>query len=137
MNRAADRMRLGLRGDLATDLVLFGGYGSAAMVEIMERLGAAGLPVRLILVCGRNEKLAAALNASPAPINRAVRTFSNDIAHLMHLSDFFVGSPAHAVGRIRNLSSDTSDGCLPRRMFACWRVWSGRLPKPASSRCDF
>ncbi len=37
-DRIAERERLGLRADLPTGLVLFGGYGSGAMLEIAERL---------------------------------------------------------------------------------------------------
>src|ERR1043166_598935 len=57
------RKELGLQPHLTTALVLFGGYGSSVMLEITRRLDGARLPLQLILVCGRNEKLAAAFNA--------------------------------------------------------------------------
>jgi len=55
------RKQMGLRADLATAIVLFGGHGSKVMYEITERLDAANLPLQLILICGRNEELATKL----------------------------------------------------------------------------
>ena len=42
-DRSVERLRLGLDPDLPTGLVLFGGYGSAMMLDIMERIAAARL----------------------------------------------------------------------------------------------
>src|SRR5580704_15510995 len=47
-NRAAERERLGLRADLPTGLVLFGGHGSKVMLEIAERLDRSPLDLQLI-----------------------------------------------------------------------------------------
>ena len=52
------RRELQLREDLPTGLLLFGGFGSKVMYEIVEKLEAAGLPLQLIVICGRNEALA-------------------------------------------------------------------------------
>src|SRR5271169_5437221 len=52
------RRELNLRPDLPTGMLLFGGFGSNQMYEIVERLEAAGLLLQLIVICGRNEKLA-------------------------------------------------------------------------------
>src|SRR6266480_4972468 len=57
------RRGMGLRPDLPTAIVLFGGHGSKVMYTITERLNAAGLPLQLILICGRNEELEAKLRA--------------------------------------------------------------------------
>lgn len=92
-DRAAERLRLGLDPDIPTGLVLFGGYGAAVMKDIMERIAAAPVRTQLILLCGRNARLAAKLAASPAPIRRVVETFTNDVARYMRLSDFFIGKP--------------------------------------------
>src|SRR6266478_5693173 len=51
------RKELGLRPDLSTAIVLFGGHGSKVMYEIAQHLDAAQLPLQLILICGRNEEL--------------------------------------------------------------------------------
>src|SRR5216684_242193 len=53
------RNELGLQPALPTAIVLFGGHGSKVMYDIAERLDAAQLRLQLILICGRNEELAA------------------------------------------------------------------------------
>ena len=57
------RRQMGFCEDLPTAIVLFGGDGSKVMYEITERLNAADSPLQLILICGRNEELAARLRA--------------------------------------------------------------------------
>src|SRR5258707_10522359 len=58
------RREMGLREDLPTAIVLFGGHGSKVMYDITEKLDAAGLPLQLILIFGRNEELAGKFVAS-------------------------------------------------------------------------
>jgi UDP-N-acetylglucosamine:LPS N-acetylglucosamine transferase len=91
--RVAGRLRLGLRADLPTAVVLFGGYGSQAMLEIANRLDASKLELQLIFICGRNEKLAAALRAGKPRLPRFVEGFTKDVNRYMHLADFFIGKP--------------------------------------------
>lgn len=81
----------GLRADLPTGLVLFGGEGSAAMIEIARQLRDA--PVQLIMVCGRNEKLAARLRAMPRAMPMYVEGYTREIPYYMRVSDFFIGKP--------------------------------------------
>ena len=90
---AAERRRHGLDPERPTGLVLFGGYGASAMLEIAERLDASHLPVQLILICGRNEKLAGELRRRPSRRARLVEGFTTEIPYYMHLSDFFLGKP--------------------------------------------
>jgi len=88
--RALERRRLGLDPDAPAALVLFGGEGSRAMLDIARRLP----DTPLILACGRNERLAQALRALPggrAP--RVVLGFTPHIARYMRLADFFIGKP--------------------------------------------
>jgi len=92
-NRFRERERLGLRADLATGLVLFGGHGSQAMLEIAERLDASPLQLQLILICGKNEKLAAALRAQKPRLPRFVEGFTTKVNYYMQLADFFIGKP--------------------------------------------
>jgi 1,2-diacylglycerol 3-beta-galactosyltransferase len=92
-DRAAQRQRLGLDPQLPTGLVLFGGEGSAAMLEIARRLEAAARPVQLILICGRNQKLAATLRAMPSHMPMFVEGFTREVPYYMHLADFFIGKP--------------------------------------------
>jgi len=92
-DRSAERQRLGLNPEWPTGLVLFGGEGSAAMLEIACRLEAAARPLQLILICGRNQKLADRLRAMPARIPMFVEGFTREVPYYMHLSDFFIGKP--------------------------------------------
>ena len=59
------RKQMGLRDDLPAAIVLFGGYGSGVMYQIARRLDREAVPVQLILICGRNEKLANKFRAEP------------------------------------------------------------------------
>ncbi len=93
VDRAAERRKLGLDPEKPTGLVLFGGAGSAVMTEIAERLDRSGSDVQLILICGRNEKLAAKLRALPKRIPMHIEGFTKEIPYFMHLADFFIGKP--------------------------------------------
>jgi 1,2-diacylglycerol 3-beta-galactosyltransferase len=92
-DRIAERERLGLRRDLPTGLVLFGGWGSQAMLEIAERLDASGLELQLILICGRNENLANSLRSAKTRFPRFVEGFTTKVNTYMQLADFFIGKP--------------------------------------------
>ncbi len=93
VNRSAERQRLGLDPQLPTGLVLFGGEGSAVMLEIARHLQSAARPLQLILICGRNQKLAASLRAMQSRIPMFVEGFTREVPYYMHLSDFFIGKP--------------------------------------------
>ena len=92
-DRAAERARLGLRPDLPTAVVLFGGYGSEAMLEIAERLDRSQLELQLIMICGRNEKLANELRARHSRLPCFVEGFTSKVNYYMQLADFFIGKP--------------------------------------------
>ncbi|HTZ73879.1 MAG TPA: glycosyltransferase [Candidatus Aquilonibacter sp.] len=89
----AERQRLGLRSGLTTGIVLFGGQGSKAMLDIAERLDRSGLPLQLILICGKNEKLGAALRARSRRMPVFVEGFTTRVNYYMQLADFFIGKP--------------------------------------------
>ena len=93
VSREEGRRRLGLNPDLPTGIVLFGGQGSSVMVEIAERLGRSGLKLQLIMICGRNAKLADRLRSLKIDIPIRVEGFSSEIPSFMHLSDFLIGKP--------------------------------------------
>ena len=92
-DRAAGRQKLGLRTDLPTGLVLFGGYGSHEIREIAERLDRSALDLQLILICGKNARLAEELRARKWRIPVLVEGFTTKVNEYMHLADFFVGKP--------------------------------------------
>ena len=88
-DRTAERVLVGLDAATPTGLVSFGGTGSSAMKRIAQRLPT----TPLVLMCGRNEALAAELRAMPASAPRVVVGFTPDVARWMHLADFFIGKP--------------------------------------------
>jgi 1,2-diacylglycerol 3-beta-galactosyltransferase len=88
-NREAARARLGFDPRKPVGLVLFGGQGSAVMLEIARRL-----PDRqLLLICGHNEKLAARLRALPHAAPMFVEGFTKEVPKYMQLADYFIGKP--------------------------------------------
>lgn len=92
--RRAERKQRGLDRDLPTGLVLFGGQGSDAMLEIAERLDAEGpFNLQLIFICGRNQKLADALRRRHSRLRCFVEGFTKEVPTYMVLSDFFIGKP--------------------------------------------
>jgi len=87
------RKELGLQADLPTAIVLFGGHGSKVMYQIAERLDRARLGLQLILICGRNEELAAKFNARRWRMPVKVIGFTKEIHKLMRAADFLIGKP--------------------------------------------
>lgn len=90
LDRRAERLAAGLDEATPTGLVLFGGAGSRVMKRIALQLP----DTPLVLMCGRNETLAAELRALPpgrAP--RVVVGHTPDVARWMRLADFFIGKP--------------------------------------------
>jgi UDP-N-acetylglucosamine:LPS N-acetylglucosamine transferase len=93
LDRATERKKLGLDPDLPTGIVLFGGYGTSKMLHILRQINRSSLQVQLILICGRNEKLAETLRREPTRIPIHVEGFTTQIPFFMALSDFFIGKP--------------------------------------------
>ncbi len=87
------RREMGLREDLPTAIVLFGGHGSKVMYDITEKLDAAGLPLQLILICGRNEELAGKLRARQWKMPIHVVGFTKEVHRMMRAADFLIGKP--------------------------------------------
>jgi 1,2-diacylglycerol 3-beta-galactosyltransferase len=87
--RAAALKELGLDPQKPVGLVLFGGQGASVMLSIARRL-----PDRqLILICGHNAKLRAALQALPHPAPIFVEGFTKNIPHYMQLANYLIGKP--------------------------------------------
>lgn len=93
LNRRAELMRRGLRPDLPTGLVLFGGEGSNEMLRIAKALNREDSGIQLILLCGKNEELADQLRAMPQRIPMFVQGFTRDVPLYMEISDLFIGKP--------------------------------------------
>jgi 1,2-diacylglycerol 3-beta-galactosyltransferase len=90
---AAERERLGLRADLPTGLVMFGGHGSRKMLTIARRVAAAGLKTQLIFICGHNQRLREQLSALELPFAHHIEGFTREIPRFMSIADYFVGKP--------------------------------------------
>ena len=88
-DQAALRREAGLDAHTPTGLVLFGGTGSRVMKSINTTLR----NTPLVLMCGRNEALAAELRAMPATAPRVVVGYTPDVARWMQCADFFIGKP--------------------------------------------
>jgi hypothetical protein len=88
--RGEERKKLGLDPDLTTGLVLFGGEGSNAMLDIAKRVTARA---QFIFICGKNQRLAERLRRLPTSFPKHVEGFTSEIPRYMHISDFFIGKP--------------------------------------------
>ncbi len=93
IDRTAERRSLGLDPELPTGLLLFGGQGSAMMELIIRRLDASDLKMQMIAVCGHNERLFQRLRGLKTRFPLHTVGFTREVAHLMQLSDFFIGKP--------------------------------------------
>jgi UDP-N-acetylglucosamine:LPS N-acetylglucosamine transferase len=87
------RKEMGLQADLPTAIVLFGGHGSKVMYHLTERLNTASLSLQLILICGRNEELAAKFRAKKWDLPVHVVGFTKEVHKLMRAADFLIGKP--------------------------------------------
>jgi len=87
------RRKLGLQPDLPTGILLFGGFGSKVMFDIVERLDVARVPVQLIVICGRNDKLAEEFRARSWNLPLHVLGFTKEVHRLMRAADFLIGKP--------------------------------------------
>lgn len=92
-DRVAERRRLGLKPDLPTGLVLFGGEGSIDLVKIARALNREDLAMQLILICGKHQEAAARLRAMSKRIPMFVEGFTREVPYYMELADFFIGKP--------------------------------------------
>ena len=92
-DRARERQGLGLDPVQPTGLVLYGGQGADAMLNIARAAARAKSPVQMIFLCGRNRRLAERLRALKLPYRSFVQEFTDDVPHFMRLSDFFIGKP--------------------------------------------
>ncbi len=93
LNRPTERMRLGLRPDLPTGLVLIGSEGSTEMIRIARALNRADSGIQLILLCGKNDAVAGELRAMEHRIPMFIESFTCEVPYYMELADFFIGKP--------------------------------------------
>jgi hypothetical protein len=89
----AVRAELGLDPALPTAIVLFGGYGSNVIHDIVRRVDASRLSMQMILVCGRNARLAARLRGQSWRLPLHIVGFTREVNRLMRAADFLIGKP--------------------------------------------
>jgi len=92
-DRILERERLALHRSLPTGLILFGGHGSKEILKIADRLNQAALQLQLIIICGKNEKLAATLRSRKFRFPVFIEGFTSRVNYYMQLADFFIGKP--------------------------------------------
>ena len=90
---AAIRQQLGLDQAVPTAMVLFGGYGSNLIYDIVEQIDAARLPLQMILICGKNDRLAERLRGQKWNLRVHIVGFTRDVNRLMRAADFLIGKP--------------------------------------------
>lgn len=93
LNRSLERKKLGLDPGLPTGVVLFGGHGSSAILNIVKRLDAGGANLQLILLCGKNQKLLTAVKRLNTRLPVFTEGFTQRVDYYMAISDFFIGKP--------------------------------------------
>ena len=93
VDRGPDRAALGLDPELPTAMMMFGGEGSPAMIEIARALDASGLDLQIIAVCGKGKRIEAAMRAMPRRIRMHIEGFTREVPRFMRLADFFIGKP--------------------------------------------
>jgi len=93
IDKGQERIKLGLKPDLPTGIVMFGGHGSSAMLEIAKKLDQSSQPLQLILLCGHNIELAARLRNLGLKKPVVIEGFTSKVESFMALGDFFVGKP--------------------------------------------
>src|ERR1700674_2335349 len=93
VDRVEERIKLGLEPDSPTGIVMFGGHGSASMLEIAKRLDESSNQLQLIFLCGHNLELAAKLRGLELTKPTVIEGFTTKVDYFMSLADFFIGKP--------------------------------------------
>ena len=78
---------------MPTGIIMFGGQGSASMIEIAKRLEQSSSQHQLIFLCGHNLELATKLRGLGLIKPRVIEGFTTQVDYFMSLADFFIGKP--------------------------------------------
>lgn len=82
--------RLGLTDGALTILITGGGDGLGKMLQVINQLDASGLPIQLVIVCGRNQKLYAELKTRNFHLPVSVIPFTEEMPSLLCAADVLV-----------------------------------------------
>ncbi len=91
IDREQERIRLGLQPNRPTGIVMFGGHGSASMLDIAKQMDRHAGQVQLIFLCGHNVELAAKIRNLRLKMPVAVEEFTTQVDYFMSVADFFIG----------------------------------------------
>jgi processive 1,2-diacylglycerol beta-glucosyltransferase len=93
IGRDAARARLGFDAARPVVLVMGGGHGVGPLAEVAQRLADLAARPQVVVVCGTNTSLRAAIDATAAARAGEVRTlgFTNEVDALLEASDLLVG----------------------------------------------
>ena len=131
VHRARERESLGLDSSLPTALMMFGGEGSARMMDIARILNAGTASMQLIAICGKNQKLQAALQQMPRRMPMHIVGFTKEVPRFMRLADFFIGKPgpgsiSEAIAMGLPVIVETNSWTLPQERYnAEWVTENG------------
>jgi processive 1,2-diacylglycerol beta-glucosyltransferase len=94
-DRAACLQRHGLVGDRPIVLQLAGGFGVGPVVKLYEHLLRVRMPIEIIVVAGRNEKVRGQLGAVVVPERHRAKVlgFTDQIDELMAVADLVMSKP--------------------------------------------
>lgn len=86
--------KLGLNPVLPTGIISFGGQGTVNVLLCAKRIAEAKIPVNLICLCGRNQKLHDSVTALDTPFPLVALKFTADPPVDAHrIADFLIGKP--------------------------------------------
>ncbi len=88
--KSALRKKLGWTLDKPIVLLVGGGEGMGPLAKTAREIDASGLDVGLVVVCGRNQRLKATLEAETWENPTFIYGFTHDMPDLMRASDFIV-----------------------------------------------
>lgn len=89
-NRDETRRALGLQDDRLTVLLIGGGDGMGRLEVTARQLALSGLPIQLIVVCGRNQTVKENLEFMNPRVPTRILGFVNNIPELMGAADVLV-----------------------------------------------
>jgi len=93
LDRATERVRLGLRPDWPTALISFGGQGSMDAVKVARAINRCRSEVQMIILCGRHAQALKKLRSMRHRVPVYAEGFTTEVPFFMRLADFFIGKP--------------------------------------------
>ncbi len=94
-DKPALRKKFGLDPALPTVLMMAGSFGVSNVLGVYRQIAATGMPLQIVVITGRNEKLYLAfldeVKTSPKPTK--VVYFTDEVENYMHASDLLVTKP--------------------------------------------